>query len=179
MNKRQVKISKFLSLVLRHQPQKIDIALDASGWVAVEELLTAANAHQFPLTREELTAIVINNDKHRFSFSEDGKYIRANQGHSINVELGYQPTSPSEFLYHGTAERFLPAIRKEGLKRMARHHVHLSSDHETAIKVGKRHGKPVVLKIKSGQMAEDGFQFYLSENGVWLTECVPVLYLIF
>jgi putative RNA 2'-phosphotransferase len=171
--------SKFLSLVLRHRPELIGITLDSAGWVSVAELLRACRAHGRPLTREELREAVASNDKQRFSFSEDGRMIRANQGHSVPVELGYSPAVPPETLYHGTAEKFLPLIREEGLKKGARHHVHLSPDEETAGRVGGRRGTPVILKVESGRMQREGHEFFRSANGVWLTEHVPPEYLVF
>lgn len=179
MDGRDVKTSKFLSLVLRHQPGTIGIKLDEAGWVPVKELIEASRAHGFALTREELQTVVENNDKQRFSFSPDGLLIRANQGHSIEIELGLAPSTPPTMLYHGTAERFLPSIKTRGLLKGQRHHVHLSAEAETAIKVGQRHGRPVVLLVQSGRMQQDGIDFYLSTNGVWLTEHVPVSYLVF
>lgn len=173
-----VKASKFLSLVLRHEPGLIGISLDSAGWVAVEELLRACRAHGRGLSLEELRAVVGGNDKRRFSFSEDGSRIRANQGHSVPVELGYESAEPPEILYHGTVERFLPSIMEEGLTRRGRHHVHLSADVETASKVGGRRGRPVVLKVESGRMHGDGHEFFLSANGVWLTERVPPRYIV-
>jgi putative RNA 2'-phosphotransferase len=172
-----VKTSKFLSLVLRHEPGLIGISLDSAGWVSVEELLRACRAHGRGLSLEELRAVVEGNDKRRFSFSEDGSRIRANQGHSVPVELGYSASEPPEVLYHGTVERFLTSITREGLTRRGRHHVHLSADVETAAKVGGRRGRPVVLKVESGRMHRDGREFFLSANGVWLTERVPPEYL--
>jgi putative RNA 2'-phosphotransferase len=177
MDDRAVRISKFLSLVLRHQPEKIGLSLDQSGWASVERLIEASSRRGFDFTPEELQNVVAGNDKKRFSLSEDGLLIRANQGHSVKVELGYAPTAPPEILYHGTAERFLTSIKQEGLIKGKRHHVHLSADVDTATKVGRRHGKPVVLRIEVGRMRQDGFIFYLSANGVWLTDCVPVQYL--
>lgn len=171
--------SKFLSLVLRHRPELIGITLDSAGWVSAAELLRACRAHGRPLTPEELREVVASNDKRRFSFSEDGRKVRANQGHSVPVELGYSPTVPPEILYHGTAEKFLPLIREEGLKKGARHHVHLSADEETAERVGGRRGRPVILKVESGRMRQEGYEFFLSANGVWLTEHVPPEYLVF
>ena len=174
-----IKISKFLSLVLRHEPQRIGIELDAAGWVAVSELLRACRAHGQPLSPEELRQVVFGNDKQRFSFSEDGQKIRANQGHSVPVELGYGAAVPPRILYHGTVEKFLASIRAEGLKKGARHHVHLSPDERTAARVGSRRGRPLILKVESGRMHEDGYEFFLSANGVWLTEHVPPQYLGF
>jgi putative RNA 2'-phosphotransferase len=179
MNKSVVKISKFLSLVLRHQPEKIGLSLDESGWASVERLIEASRKHRVEITLEELHNVVANDDKKRFSLSEDGLLIRANQGHSIEVELGYDPITPPEILYHGTAERFLNSIKQQGLVKGKRHHVHMSADTDTAMKVGQRHGKPVILTVKAGSMEQDGFVFYLSANGVWLTEHVPVQYLGF
>lgn len=179
MERNAAKISKFLSLVLRHRPEQIGIQLNAAGWVAVDELLAACRTHGHAITLAELQFIVANNDKQRFSFSADGSLIRANQGHSIEVELGYEPATPPATLYHGTAERFLDSIKAQGLLKGRRHHVHLSADEATALKVGQRHGKPVVLQVQAEVMHREGFQFYLSENGVWLTEHVPVHYLIF
>lgn len=176
---RLVKTSKFLSLVLRHQPELIGITLDSAGWTSVSDLLRACQTHGRPLTLEQLSEVVAGNDKQRFSFSEDGQKIRANQGHSVKVDLGYCAATPPDTLYHGTTENFLPSIRKEGLQRGARHHVHLSADEETARKVGGRRGRPVVLKVLSGRMHREGHQFFLSANGVWLTEQVPPQYLLF
>ncbi|HEY9881786.1 MAG TPA: RNA 2'-phosphotransferase [Leptolyngbyaceae cyanobacterium] len=173
------KTSKFLSLVLRHQPETIGIVLDSAGWVSVSELLQACHTHGQPLTLAELHEVVANNDKQRFSFSEDGQKIRANQGHSVPVNLGYSPAVPPSILYHGTVERFLPSIKEEGLKKGTRHHVHLSPDEETARRVGGRRGKPVILRIESGEMHQAGYEFFQSENGVWLTDHVPPNYLVF
>ncbi len=177
MSNRAVTISKFLSLVLRHKPERIGLRLDEAGWTGVDELLRDCHAHGFPLTREELKEVVRGSDKQRFSFSEDGASIRANQGHSVRVELGYAPATPPGVLYHGTAERFLASIKEKGLIKGARHHVHLSLDTETARAVGKRYGKPLVLKVSSEQMHADGYVFYQSANNVWLVEHVPAKYL--
>lgn len=179
MKDRAVRISKFLSLVLRHQPEKVGLNLDREGWVTVSELLAAFEAQGFPLTAEELHEVVRDNDKKRFSFSPDMSSIRANQGHSVTVELGYEPSQPPPVLYHGTAERFLSSIRQEGLLKKRRHHVHLSDNPETAEAVGRRYGKPVVLRIESERMEMAGYMFFRSENGVWLTESVPAEYIIF
>jgi putative RNA 2'-phosphotransferase len=173
MQNRTVKISKFLSLVLRHKPEEIGIRLDAAGWVTVDELLRACQAHGLSIRRDELEEVVRTNDKKRFAFSEDRQFIRASQGHSVEVKLDYQPLTPPETLYHGTATRFLDSIQAQGLVKGKRHHVHLSSDEATAVKVGARHGKAVVLVVESLRMHRDGFLFYRSENGVWLTEEVP------
>src|SRR5215471_19522016 len=159
MGDRAVRISKFLSLTLRHQPEKIGLRLSESGWASVEQLIEASRRAGIEFTREELQNVVDNNDKKRFSLSEDGLWIRANQGHSVEVDLGYAPTVPPEILYHGTAERFLTSIKQQGLIKGKRHHVHLSADVDTATKVGRRHGKPVVLKVEAGKMRQDGFVF--------------------
>lgn len=165
--------------MLRHQPELIGITLDSAGWVSVSELLRACQSHGRPLTLAELHEVVARNDKQRFSLSEDGRMIRANQGHSLPVELGYSPAIPPDILYHGTVEKFLPSIRAEGLKKGARHHVHLSAEAETARRVGQRRGKPLILKVESGRMRRQGHEFFRSANGVWLTERVPPEYLIF
>jgi putative RNA 2'-phosphotransferase len=177
MQKRQIRISKFLSLVLRHKPEKIGLTLDEAGWTAVDDLLQASRDHGFPITLAELQTVVAENDKARFSFSPDMSRIRANQGHSTAVNLGYEPAAPPEYLFHGTAERFWPAIQGEGLSKRSRHHVHLSLDIETARQVGARHGRPLILRVDSGAMQRDGHLFYLSANGVWLTDAVPPQYL--
>jgi putative RNA 2'-phosphotransferase len=179
MKDRHTRVSKFLSLVLRHQPEKVGITLDREGWVSVSRLLEAFEAHGFRLAPDELQQIVRTNDKQRFSFSPDGLLIRASQGHSVEVELGYEPSQPPPVLYHGTAERSLPSIKSQGLSRGRRHHVHLSEQEETATAVGRRYGKPVVLRIASGQMHTDGHLFFRSANGVWLTEQVPARYITF
>jgi putative RNA 2'-phosphotransferase len=175
--RREVRISKFLSLVLRHRPERIGITLEPAGWVAVEDLLGALARHGFPVTREELGHVVAHNDKQRFAFSPGGERIRASQGHSVPVDLEYAPAVPPEILYHGTADRNLESIREKGLLKGQRHHVHLSPDRETALKVGRRYGRPVVLRIKAGEMQREGFEFFVSANGVWLTGHVPARYL--
>jgi len=179
MSKKDIDTSKFLSLVLRHRPEKIGIELDEHGWVDVDELLDACARHRRHISRDFLEEIVATNDKRRFSFSDDGRRIRANQGHSVEVDLNLQPVEPPETLYQGTVARFLDAIRREGLKPMKRHHVHLSEERETAIAVGRRRGKPIVLVIHSGRMHADGHTFYQSANGVWLTDAVPPEYIVF
>ena len=170
------KLSKFLSLILRHRPEVIGIELTAQGWASIEELLDKMAENGQHYTLKDIQEVVANNDKKRFKISEDGKYIRANQGHSIEVDLGLTPQIPPEVLYHGTAQKNLNSIFQNGLQKRKRAHVHLSKDIATAIKVGSRHGKPVVLKIRSKLMQEEGFLFYLSENGVWLTEQIPITY---
>lgn len=179
MRRDLVKHSKFLSLVLRHDPATIGIELDDSGWVDVSTLLDALQRKRPQITLERLIEIVETNDKQRFAFSEDRRQIRASQGHSIVIDLDLPPSIPPGSLFHGTAERNLTSIRESGLLRRQRNHVHLSLDGETATKVGSRHGKPVVLRIESGKMAESGFLFYVSENGVWLTAHVPTSFIVF
>ena len=171
--------SKFLSLVLRHEPGRAGLVLDAAGWVAVDELLRGCAAAGRPLTREQLETLVRDSDKQRFAFSPDGQRIRANQGHSVEVELDYAPRTPPDLLYHGTATRFLASIRADGLVKGARHHVHLSADVETARKVGVRHGKLALLEVEAGRMGRVGHVFFRSANGVWLTDRVPPEFLRF
>ncbi len=173
----EVSKSKFLSLVLRHKPEEIGLVLDQNGWASIDELIDLSNASGTKLSRPQIESIVANSDKQRFAISPDGMKIRANQGHSVDIALGLAPQTPPEHLYHGTATRFLDSIRASGLHSASRQHVHLSSDLATAEKVGSRHGKPVVLTVESGQMARDGHLFYVSENGVWLTDAVPACYL--
>jgi len=168
-----VRTSKFLSLVLRHDPGKIGVTLDDAGWTDVAALLTACAAQGVVITREELAQIVATSDKQRFALSPDGTRIRANQGHSVEVDLELPPATPPARLYHGTVAGVLPAIRAEGLTKQARHHVHLSADLETATRVGGRRGKPVVLVIRADEMAAAGHVFFCSANGVWLTDHVP------
>lgn len=180
MKEQQTKnISKFLSLVLRHQPETIGITLDPNGWTDVQELLTKMNTRNYRITLEQLQEVVDTNDKKRFAFNEDGSQIRASQGHSVEVSLGLPPATPPEYLYHGTVSKFLMSIRKDGLQKMSRQHLHLSRDKETAVNVGSRRGAPVILTIHTGQMHRDGFVFYLSDNGVWLTDSVPATYIQF
>lgn len=170
------KLSKFISLILRHNPDAANITLDEHGWADVEKLLSGMNDTGRRIDMEILEEIVAADSKQRYSFNQDKTLIRANQGHSIPVDVELKEQEPPEFLYHGTAARFLDAIFNDGLKPMSRLYVHLSKDTETALKVGKRHGDPVVLKIYSRDMYKDGYKFYLSENGVWLTEKVDVKY---
>lgn len=176
-NSRLVKISKYLSKHLRHQPERIGIKLAPGGWVAVDELLVACKKHSFPINRIELNEVVISNDKKRFSFDSTGTLIRANQGHSVEVDLQLEPASPPDVLYHGTGHGAVEAILCTGLCKMSRHHVHLSSDMATAQKVGARHGRPVVFTVDVAAMQEEGYTFYCSENGVWLVDRVPPEYL--
>lgn len=178
MKDQTVETSKFLSFVLRHEPEAIGIQLDEQGWVGVEELLAAASRHGRKIDRNLLDRVVETNDKRRFEFSEDGLRIRASQGHSVNVDLGLAPVEPPDLLYHGTTTRFLDSIRADGLTSGERQHVHLSPDPETAVAVGRRHGKPVVLTVQAGRMYAAGHLFFLSANGVWLTDRVPTEYLL-
>jgi putative RNA 2'-phosphotransferase len=174
-----VKLSKFMSLVLRHKPEEIGLALDENGWADVAELIARANLKGVRLTHSDLLTIVATNDKTRFALSEDGTRIRASQGHSVTVDLALSSVAPPDRLFHGTASRFVESIRAQGLLRGKRQHVHLSPDAATATKVGQRHGQPAVLQVLSGEMHQAGRQFFLSANGVWLTEHVPVEYLVF
>jgi putative RNA 2'-phosphotransferase len=174
IDKEIIRTSKFLSLILRHEPERVGLKLDSAGWVGVTELLEAVNRNGVSFTLDQLKHVVATNDKSRFVFSEDGQRIRASQGHSIEVDLQYQQQTPPEVLYHGTPERFLESIRATGLNKGPRHHVHLSPDPQTAAKVGQRRGRPVVLTIRSGEMHRQGHVFYLSANGVWLVDRVPV-----
>jgi putative RNA 2'-phosphotransferase len=167
-------ISRFLSLVLRHEPAKIGISLDLQGWVAVDDLLAAV---PFPLDRTTLERLVRDNDKQRFALSTDGLMIRANQGHSVTVDLSLAPETPPHLLFHGTVEKFLASILGQGLLKGSRHHVHLSATDDTARKVGARRGQPVVLSVAADQMTKDGYVFFRSANGVWLTDHVPPHYL--
>lgn len=175
--KEATKISKFLSLVLRHQPETINIELDKNGWVAVDELIHKSNKKGVVFDRELLFFLVETNAKKRFALNESKDKIRASQGHSIAIELGYENQEPPEILFHGTGQQSVESILKTGLEKRARQHVHLSKDVETAIKVGQRHGKPVVLKVLAAQMFQANYSFYLAENGVWLTDFVPANYL--
>lgn len=172
-------LSKFLSLVLRHQPQTIGLQLDENGWASVEVLLQKMNEHGKKINLEKLKEVVATNDKQRFRFSDDLTKIRANQGHSIDVELALPPSTPPDTLFHGTATRNLDSIKEKGLIKGSRQHVHLSSNRETATKVGQRHGVPIVLIVNTKQMAEDGILFYISDNGVWLTDYVDAKYIEF
>ena len=176
-DKKTKRISKFLSYVLRHHPESIGLKLDRNGWANVEELIQKSTVENLVFIKEDLHHIVETNDKRRFSFNEDKTLIRANQGHSIAVDLGYQAIEPPSLLFHGTAARNLPSIFAQGLKRGQRHHVHLTDNFETARNVGLRYGRPVILHVDSGSMAKDNFSFFRSDNGVWLTEHVPPRYL--
>jgi putative RNA 2'-phosphotransferase len=172
-NQDLVRISKRLSLHLRHAPEKIGITLTSDGWVDVETLLGALKRHGLALNREQLHEVVAGNDKKRFAFDESGARIRASQGHSVEVELDLPVATPPARLYHGTVERFLEAILSEGLRPMRRHAVHLSAALETATAVGARRGKPVILGVDALAMTVAGHEFRVSANGVWLTSTVP------
>ncbi|MBF0227181.1 MAG: RNA 2'-phosphotransferase [Desulfobacterales bacterium] len=169
-----VSISKFLSLVLRHNPKLIQLDMNENGWVSIEQLIeNAKKLKNIELSIEKIRDVVETNDKKRFSIDSEGKKIRANQGHSIKVDLELKSQTPPDILYHGTATRFIDSIKIDGLKPMLRQHIHLSTTFETALNVGKRHGKPIILEIKSKEMHEKGYKFYLSENKVWLVDRVP------
>lgn len=171
--------SKFLSLVLRHRPEEVQISLDPAGWTTVEALLVGCAKAGRPLSRTDLEQVVATNAKKRFEFSTDGTRIRASQGHSVEVDLDYTPQAPPERLYHGTATRFLDSIRAQGLLKMQRHHVHLSAETKTTMEVGARHGKPILLTILAGEMHLAGHEFFQSANGVWLVEQVPSQFIQF
>ena len=178
MNKSVTEKSKYISFVLRHGAKEVGVAIDSQGWVLVADLMAVAARDKKAFTREELDFIVENNNKKRFAFSEDGLSIRASQGHSSeSVDITFQPKEPPESLFHGTTVAFLDVIMAEGLKKMNRHHVHLSLSLETAVSVGSRHGKVAMLKVNSAQMQKAGFLFYCSENDVWLTDNVPARYI--
>jgi putative RNA 2'-phosphotransferase len=180
MNEKEtIRTSKFLSLILRHEPERVGLRLGDAGWVGVDELLKAVNSHGVSLTLDDLKYIVATSDKKRFAFSGDGLRIRASQGHSVEVDLQYAPQTPPELLYHGTATRFLAAIRQHGLQKMQRHDVHLSAETRVTLQVGGRHGKPVLLTIRAGDMHRAGFIFRCSANGVWLVDQVPTTFIEF
>ena len=177
MVRRLTKISKYLSYHLRHRPDLLGLELAPGGWVEVDKLLEAAQKKHFPISETELNQVVEQNDKQRFSFNDTGNLIRANQGHSIPIDLQLKPTTPPNILYHGTYKGVVAVIQKQGLKKMSRHHVHLSAEIQIAIAVGKRRGDAVVFQIDAFQMNQANYKFYRSDNGVWLTEFVPVEYL--
>jgi putative RNA 2'-phosphotransferase len=177
MDPRLVTVSKFLAKHLRHTPEALGLALQPGGWVSVDQLLAASERTGFPISYDELIECVETNDKKRFSFDDTGDLIRANQGHSAEVDLQLEQKEPPDVLFHGTVERFLASIMAEGLKKGKRHHVHLSKDVETARKVGARRGKPVILQVNAREMHGAGFKFFLSANGVLLTDSVPAEFL--
>ena len=170
------KLSRFISLVLRHKPGAADLELDEHGWADVEELIYGINKAQ-EFTKEMLEEIVVTDDKGRYSFNEDKTLIRANQGHSVPVDVELEEVKPPDVLYHGSAIQYITSIREQGLIPKSRLYVHLSADRKTAQGVGMRHGVPVVWAIDTLAMYENGFKFYKSVNGVWLTKHVPVNYL--
>ena len=172
-------ISKFLSLILRHDPGKIGLDLDDQGWADVQTLLTKSQKQFSSLDLNLLQEIVSSNDKQRFAFNEDHTKIRASQGHSVTIDLNYSPKQPPQFLYHGTVPKFIEAIKEKGLLKMSRHHVHLSEELDTASAVGARRGKPIILTVRAGEMYSDGIPFFQSDNQVWLTDHVPAKYLEF
>jgi putative RNA 2'-phosphotransferase len=175
--RRLAQLSKFLSLILRHRPAAARVSLDDEGWASVDELIAQTKGTRNAFTRLLLEEIVASDAKTRYSFSPDGTMIRANQGHSIPVDLGLVPTDPPDALYHGTANKFLDSIMREGLKPMSRLQVHLSAAPETAVAVGRRHGAPVVLVVDAATMKAEGHTFFVSKNGVWLIDRVPPQYL--
>ncbi|MCQ6563776.1 RNA 2'-phosphotransferase [Paenibacillus mendelii] len=177
-SKQDIELGRFLSLVLRHQPSAAGIKLDAQGWADVRQLLAGCNRVGKQIDRVTLERIVKDNSKQRYRFNDDRTKIRANQGHSLAVDVELQETTPPDVLYHGTASRFVESIRAEGIKKGSRQHVHLSKDIETAIQVGGRHGKPVLLPVDAAAMYRSGHKFYLSENGVWLCDYVPREYVL-
>ena len=171
---RLAETSKYLSFILRHEPQSIGLQLDVEGWADIDDLIACANRHGRAIDKATIKTVVATSDKKRFTLSDDCSRIRAAQGHSIStVQLTYPEMMPPAILYHGTATRFLESIREQGLKAGSRHHVHLSLDVSTAVSVGKRYGKPVVLEIQAMRMHQRGFKFFLAENEVWLTDVVP------
>lgn len=172
-DKARTAASKFISYLLRHEPEAAGLTLDPAGWVEVSVLLEACSRHGHSISPDELRELVATNPKQRFALSPDNLRIRANQGHSTPVDLGYEPSEPPDILFHGTVAKNLPSIRASGLQRMERHHVHLSSDEQTAVSVASRRGKSVVLIIDARAMREAGHTFYQSPNGVWLTDAVP------
>lgn len=173
MSKHLKEVGRLLSLVLRHEPEHLGLQLDPEGYVLVDDLLAALARHGKAIDRAGLEWIVAENNKQRFGFSADGSRIRANQGHSVAVDLGLTPVEPPEQLFHGTADTNVASILSEGLKSQSRQHVHLSADANTATQVGSRHGKPVILLVNAGALHRRGHPFYRSANGVWLTDHVP------
>lgn len=172
-----VAISKFLSKHLRHSPEVIGLTLEVGGWVKIDDLISACQHYGLPISLADLNEVVDNCEKQRFSFNETKDKIRANQGHSTQVEMDFKQETPPNKLYHGTVDKFMKAIMTEGIKKMKRHHVHLSKDLDTATKVGARRGKPIILEVDAGAMHAVGYKFYISANGVWLTDIVPAFYL--
>lgn len=169
----KIRAGKFMSLALRHEPSAAGLTLDAHGWAVVDEMIAGMSAKGYAITRATLEQIVAEDAKQRYTISDDGLRIRANQGHSVKVDVGLEELRPPDVLFHGTASRFGDAIRRDGLKPMSRQHVHLSPDEPTALAVGRRHGKPVIFRVDAARMAEAGLKFYRSANGVWLTAAIP------
>lgn len=177
MDKKTKQASKYLSLLLRHQPEKLNLTMSSDGWISIDELIENSAGGHVSLTHDLIRQIVMENDKQRFALDSSGKFIRASQGHSIHVDLRLEALEPPEVLYHGTATRFLGLIKEQGLIKRSRQHVHLSSNSDTAFSVATRHGVPVILRILARVMHEQGFEFYLSDNNVWLTDHVPARFL--
>ena len=175
--KQNTHLSKLLSYILRHKPEEYGIVLDENGYTNVDELIKQLHAHNENINFEILQHVVDTNNKKRFAFSDDLTRIRASQGHSVDVELDYTEQQPPDILYHGTVNKFLAAIMKNGLQKMQRHHVHLSADKTTATKVAERRGKAIILEINTGDMFSAGHLFYVADNGVWLTDHVPTAYI--
>lgn len=171
------KTSKFLSYILRHNPAAVELDLDAQGWANISQLLEQLKKHQHPLSHAQLLEVVANNNKKRFKIDATGLKIRASQGHSIPIDLALEPTPPPALLYHGTAQKNKESILQSGLQKRNRHQVHLSSNRDTALQVGSRHGQPLLFLVDCAAMHQDGHLFYLSDNGVWLTDAVPSKYL--
>lgn len=175
--KRLVKASKYLARHLRHEPERLGLTLEPGGWVRVDALLAACRSHSFALTRRELIEVVERNDKRRFSLDASGSRIRANHGHSIDLDLDLVQDVPPVILFHGTSHAAIGSVMASGIDKMGRRHVHLSRDLDSARKVGRRHGRPVVFEVEAGRMHDDGFAFFQSSSGIWLTETVPPSYL--
>ena len=172
-------ISKFMSLVLRHQPEKINIILDKNGWTDVAIFLSQMNTKGFSVDMKKLEEIISINEKQRFALNDTKDKIRANQGHSVEIDLGLSPTEPPQILYHGTSQNAISSIKEQGITKQNRQHVHLSAQMETAINVGSRHGKVVVLTVRALEMHQNGEIFYISDNGVWLTDMIETKYIDF
>jgi putative RNA 2'-phosphotransferase len=174
MNEKQTKrISKFLSLILRHKPDSVGVELDENGWTDINVLLEKMNVAGTKIDRTVLDYVVDTNPKKRFAISDCGAKIRASQGHSVEIDLAYEPADPPQFLFHGTPQKIVPLIKAGGLKKMGRHHVHMNAEAEPCIEVAQRYGKPVVLKIAAAKMHNAGYEFFRSANSVWLTDNVP------
>jgi len=177
--KADIELGRFISKILRHNPAVIGITLDENGWADVDELIGGISKKDRSIDRITLDRIVRENNKNRYSYNADKTKIRANQGHSVAVDVELKKAAPPPVLYHGTAAKFVDSIKNNGITKQKRQHVHLSADFETAVNVGKRHGSPVVLEIDAEVMNADGFSFWISENNVWLCEEVPAKYILF